>query len=155
MTQSHPRDLETLLICNARYSYLFRQAEELLDIAKQLKVHLPPPLNQHVTVANFRGNTLVLHTSSPTWCTKARYLEQEIIKCLKNSTALKELRHIIVKVSVPSQYPNDEVLLPRPRLSAQTADFLKQTADSVSDPALKATFLAIAELATRKMEKPK
>ena len=123
--------------------HLMRQVHFLANLAGKLQSFLEAPLNRHCVVANYAGETLVLHTDSSAWASKLRYLAPSIKEFMQDECALAGLQTIRIRVSpLPgyTQRSNYKKLLLAPHVSA----VIRQSALSVTDEKLKKALLAIS-----------
>ncbi|MDM8566697.1 DUF721 domain-containing protein [Candidatus Halobeggiatoa sp. HSG11] len=67
-------------------------------INKRFNKSLPPPLNQHCHVANWREKTLIVHTDSSLWATRLRYMTPFLIARWQKELPIFTINKIIVKV---------------------------------------------------------
>ena len=127
--------------------HLLEKAAILDQLTRDLCDALTPPLNQHVSVANIRQNTLVIAADSPAWITKARYQAPVILKLIRQKTGLKQLTKIHFKV-INTQDAESEHYSRQPNMTEGTSLLLESTAKGVTDPALKAAIRRLSRNAT-------
>lgn len=127
------------------FAEIHQRIAHIQTIQQKLKSILPPPLCDHFVVANISRATLVLHTDSPAWAAKLRFSTPEILRCVQKpgttqSDSPKSLRIKVVPVSPKADLPREKI-----RLSATNRLLIKQTANSISDPALRAALLRLSQ----------
>ena len=116
-----------------------RAQSALLAIVRR---HLPGDLARHCVAARCDGERLVLHTDSPVWASRLRFLSAELRSLLK--TDIATLREVKVRLS-PAR-----TVAPRPRRparrSARGAEIVGESAEHTPSAALGE---ALARLARR------
>ncbi len=121
-------------------SQICNHIKKINGLQIKLGEFLGKPPAEHVAVADYRQNTLVLHTDSAAWAAKLRYRTPEILAAFKGD--LPGIRTVRIKV-VPTA-----MLMRIPRralkVSAGTAEGIRQAADQIADPALRSTLHSIA-----------
>lgn len=116
---------------------VLEKAAILDQLTRDLRASLSAPLNQHISVANIRQNTVVIGADSSAWITQARYLAPVILKLIRQKTGLKLLTKIHFKViSAPNN--TSETQSQQPSMSEGTSLLLDSTAKGVTDPSLRA-----------------
>lgn len=145
---TNPRSLHLFLSVGTT-ARLLEYAHQLQTIDAHLAACLDREASAHVRVAHLGNGRLLLHADSTAWSTRLRYLVPQLLRCLRQNTVLADLQHIEVRVT-PSAQPATPVTRPVV-LSADNAAILDSTANSISDPALRA---ALKRLARRGRTKP-
>lgn len=133
------------------------QARKLTFYTGLLREVLPVECIDHVQVANVRDQNLMLITDSPVWTTRLRQLSPQILQHIREhspkysnqSDSNAVIHH--VQISTRYQSSSEEAAASAaskhrqpPSVSNKTAEILKQSADSISDPRLKKALLNIA-----------
>ena len=112
---------------------------------------LPPEFDGHVKVANVRNNSLILVTDSPVWTTRLRQLSSHILQALKDNSSNLPKTQIIHHIQIQTRYqasgspPPQRPVKQKPELSRNTAERLRQSADSIDDPQLKQALARLAK----------
>jgi hypothetical protein len=127
--------------------HLLEKAAILDQLTRELRSSLSAPLNQHVSVANIRQNTLVIGADSSAWITKARYQAPAILELIRQKTGLKQLTKIHFKV-ISAQDAESEYHSRQPSMTEETSLLLESTAKGVTDQALKAAIRRLSRNAT-------
>ena len=114
---------------------ILEKASVLQEINLQLQAFLPTPLNRHITLANVRGDTIVILADSSVWLTKARYQGTEILRFFTQDVGLTKLNKIQFKVQ-----PHTDAAIKPETLgeSGSAAGCLHRASDQLRDPSLKA-----------------
>ena len=118
------------------------EAARLLEkLNFSLRALLPQPMAEHCWAAAIRGQELVLVTDAGTFASQLRYMQHEIIKQL-NAEHRLELKRCRIRISAPRR--EREPQRRRLSLSSESAETLARSAESFSDPELKAALLKLA-----------
>jgi len=136
-----PRSLHLFLSVGTT-ARLLEYAHQLQTLNAHLAACLEREASAHARVAHLGNGRLLLHTDSAAWSTRLRYLVPQLLRCLRQNSALADLQHIEVRVA-PSAQPAVPVTRPVV-LSADNAAILDSTANSISDPALRAALKRLA-----------
>ncbi len=127
---------------------LLNQAERLEHLQRLLESQLQPAAREHCHVASWRDGTLLLVVTDGHWATRLRYQQKRLLAALQGMEAFGNLRRILYKVQPP--------LVPAKRgghaaeLSNSAAESLRDTAEGITDPKLRA---ALERLATHAQDK--
>jgi len=116
---------------------VLEKAAVLDQLTRDLRASLSAPLNQHLSVANIRQNTVVIGADSSAWITQARYLASAILKLIRQKTGLKQLSKIHFKV-ISVQDNTSHTHSQQPSMTQGTSLLLESTAKGVTDPSLRA-----------------
>ncbi len=129
-----------------RLSALVTHAHFLRALELELRAQLPPPLREHVGVANVRDEIIVLFASSPEWLTRLRFALPAIRDYLKRHLKLKAPPHVEIRVALAKDCRGYRASKPPPsrQLSPTTSALLQEVAYGTTDPALQARFLALS-----------
>lgn len=127
--------------------HVLEKAAILDQLTRDLRDSLAAPLNQHVSVANIRQNTLVIAADSSAWVTRARYQAPGILKLIRQKTGLKQLTKIHFKV-IDTRPVEAEVQSRHPSMTEGTSLLLESTAQGIADPVLKAAIRRLSRNAT-------
>jgi hypothetical protein len=129
---------------DSRLSAIMKRASLLRQLTHYLQQSVDAPMNEHLYVANIRGNTLVIGTESAAWLARVRYLGPMILGHMRQKPGLEKLTQIEFKVQpfLAEFHPSETA---RPTLSENTSHILHQAAKEVSDPALKSALLRLSK----------
>ena len=122
---------------------LVQHSGRLNELQRKLVDHLGPPLDQHCRIANYADTTLTLHTDSPAWAAKLRFVTPDILNYMRSHCSLHDIRTVRIRVSLPDTGP-----APVPRrlkLSQEAADHLRAVALSMTDEGLHQSLLKLSE----------
>ena len=134
-----PRALEAL--AGSGLATLVERARWLDALDPLLRQSLPATLADQCRLANVDDKHLVFLVNGPVWKAKLR-LHADALLDAAAAAGLKA-RTLVVKVSLPVPPPQTGVAPTRP-LSEAVRDSLRATAQSVSDPELRAQLLRLA-----------
>lgn len=104
------------------------------------------PLATHARPVRYAGGILYVHVDTPAWASRLRQLQQTLATGLRQIGGLKDLSEIRARV-VPLEGEPRPGPAPRPRsrLSSRVATHIEQSADSITDPLLKAALKRLAQ----------
>lgn len=138
-----PKTISHLLDAASSLRRIRHHIEKLEKLQTELQKGLNFPINQHLTVANYQRETLILHTDSAAWAAKLRFKTPEILAVVKNDPELAEIHAVRIKIK-PVE-PPAPVRRTIPRLSPANAKLLRQTAANVSSGALRSALQALSK----------
>lgn len=104
--------------------------------------HLPH-LGSHCRVAALEQDVLTLHTDSPAWAAKLRFLTADILKIIRDSSTFGSVSTIRVKARPPETKPQPAA--PAAKMSPHTTRLLRDIAETIEDPELRASLLRLSE----------
>ena len=140
-TSRQLNSISELLESSDKLSQLCNHIEQLGKLQIKLLGYLEPPLNEHVIIADYRRKTLVFHADSAAWATKLRYRTPDILELFKDD--LPGIRTIRIKN--PPVETRVQATRRAAGASAGTVDTIRQVADRITDPPLRAALLKIAD----------
>lgn len=115
---------------------LLERAQYLQNLTGILRENIDPVFSSHISVANLRGDTVIITAASPAWLSKIRYLAPVILQMLKQEPGLQGLSNIQFKVQ-PADEPQPQDQTTRHiRLSTSSSEILESAAAGISDPEL-------------------
>jgi hypothetical protein len=122
---------------------LSHRAHELDGLDRQLRQSLPSPLREQVRLADARDGRLVFLAPTSAWASRLRLAQTQLLSAARTLGTRAE--SVIVKVAPLPPIPEEPAI--RKPLSPATADHLRSTAASLSDPEMRALFLSLASIA--------
>lgn len=125
-----------------RLGSLIKRARALAALDIALRQHLPEPLASHCQLGNVHQGTLVFLVDAPVWKAKLR-LHGDILLSAATAAGIPA-RTLTTKVVDPQPAPRSDA--PPPTISARSRQSLRQTAESLDDPELKAILLRLASV---------
>ncbi|ANY88108.1 MULTISPECIES: DUF721 domain-containing protein [Pseudomonas] len=129
---------------------LLNQAERLAHLQRLLESQLQPAARDHCHVASWRDGTLLLVVTDGHWATRLRYQQKRLQRQLQTLEAFGNLQRILFKVQpplVPAKRDGQAV-----ELSSKAAESIRDSAEGIADPKLRA---ALERLATHAQGKDK
>jgi len=127
---------------------LLNQAERLEHLQRLLESQLQPAAREHCHVASWRDGTLLLVVTDGHWATRLRYQQKRLQRQLQALEAFGNLQRILFKVQPrvgATQRPASAI-----QLSESAAQSLRETAEEITDPKLRA---ALERLASHAQDK--
>ena len=139
---SQTSSISDLLESSDTLSRLCKHIQKLNSLQTKLRDYLDPPLKQHVIIADYRQKTLVFHADSAAWATKLRYRTPEILKLFQDD--LPGLQSIRIK-NQPPEAASAQPARRAAKAAPDTVQAMRQVADRIADPSLRAVLLRIAD----------
>ncbi len=121
---------------------LYAKARVIERLQMLLETQLEPAAREHCRVASLREGVLRLIVSDSHWATRMRYQQKRLIRQLQAYTEFATLTKIHCRVQPainPAAAPSR-----RMRRSDVAAEALRETADQVTNPGLKAALERLA-----------
>ena len=125
-----------------------QRAKQLNRLNKAIKTLLPVELGEHCRVANLRSHTLIIQVDNNAWATRLRYHTPQLLKAVHAQLALNQITDIRINIK-----PVAREIVRQGRqihLSRHSAEVIENTAQTTSDPQLRAALLRLAKNASRK-----
>ena len=148
------RQFSELVSSNDQLNKLYHHAKDICALNEKLHKHLAPSLRSHCNVANYSDETLTVNADTSAWASKLRYCIPDILKFAKLQCGLTNLKTVRVRVSLFHHKTNqsktgqskfsDTNSTRKAHLSKKSADFIKNIAESINDPALRKSILKIS-----------
>lgn len=127
---------------------IFAKVQKLEELNKALISFLDPTIQEYCQAANLIGHKLVVLVANGSIATQLRFQSADLIKKFRQHSLLAGVDEIQCKVRPPLA-PSARAT-PRPRgkkmqpLSAETAEIVREMAETISDPKLKEIMERIA-----------
>ncbi|MGQ7815480.1 DUF721 domain-containing protein [Metapseudomonas furukawaii] len=121
---------------------LFTEAQRIDQLQQLLASQLQPAAREHCHVAAWRDGRLLLIVTDGHWATRLRYQQTRLLRQLKAFEAFFGLERIVFKVQPTTGTAKAPVT--EGRLSSTAAESLQATAETVSDPRLRAALERLA-----------
>lgn len=141
-----PKKINKLLQSkNSGIAALITEARKLEFLNNILLDLLPAPLPLHCHLAKINNTTLVIVVDSASWSARLRYSIPDLLAKLKHhSQFFIPIKNIEIKVNPKWDLNTHHVSLKADRISAKTAQCLKETANSIENEAIKKALLKLA-----------
>ncbi|MDF0730748.1 DciA family protein [Pseudomonas entomophila] len=127
---------------------LLNQAERLGHLQRLLESQLQPAAREHCHIASWRDGTLLLVVTDGHWATRLRYQQKRLQRQLQELEAFANLQRILFKVQPPVAAPKHQGQAMA--LSDNAAESLRDTAEGITDPRLRAALERLAAHAKAK-----
>lgn len=129
-------DTADTLLRNQINTLLFK-VKQLLILQKLFDAVIDKNLQPYIKVAAYENNCLTLIVENASISTRLRFIEPDIITNLKKSLELQALESIKCKVRPENQKSDIENKTER-KISKESAELIKQTAEHIKDENIKA-----------------
>lgn len=138
----HPRPLNEFLSCSSQATGIQQRLEEHRQLLRLVRSLLPAPLDHHCLATVLKDERLLLYTDTSAWASRMRFHSRELTRELVAKRI--QIKKISVRVMIQ---PSDRRRKARGmrRLSSENATLIRQTADDLSDPDLKAALQRLAD----------
>ncbi|MCG8294977.1 DUF721 domain-containing protein [Pseudomonas entomophila] len=127
---------------------LLNQAERLEHLQRLLESQLQPAAREHCHVASWKEGTLLLVVTDGHWATRLRYQQKRLQRQLQAMEAFANLSRILFKVQPPlvtAIHTGQGI-----ELSSRAASNIRDSAEGISDPKLRAALERLASHAQGK-----
>jgi hypothetical protein len=154
MRRLKPRSLGNLLNDQRNPSArLLQHGARLQQLTTLVQTLLPAPCGQHCRVANLRDRVLALAADTPAWAARLRFHAPRLRRDLEQQATLRidEIRVLVV----PQENRLERARPGRPDLSHKSAELLRDTAQALFDPPLRAALLRLAQHARNRPASPR
>jgi hypothetical protein len=131
-----PHKVANVLEDGDQLGHLKRMLKKQQALLEQVRKTLPTPLDEHCLHARIDGDRLILHTDSPAWSTGLRFHAPRILKELR--PLAPNLKKTDIRILVEQNIRPAKTL--RSSLPGETARLIRNLADGLADPDLRAAF---------------
>jgi hypothetical protein len=131
-----------LLRTHSTLKGLFEKTRHIERLQALVDTQLEAAAREHCRVASFEGGVLRMVVTGSHWATRLRYQQKRLVRQLQAYDQFATLTKIHCKVQPPLVKKSPPVHTVR--RSKVASEFLQDTADQVSDPALKAALSKLA-----------
>lgn len=136
-----PKSVRHLLKDKPTLKRLEREIGARQTLLADLIAHLPREVGPHCLAAQIDGARLTLHTDSPAWATRLRYLSNQLRSVLE--PAYPELREIRIKVLL-TRATGRRPPQRKPYKSAHAAEVIESSADATAPGPLRDALLRLS-----------
>jgi hypothetical protein len=129
------------------YRQLLKKVSLINTLQNKISGYLDSSMKHQIQVANLIDRALILVTPSSSVATQLRFMVPDLLRKFKQDAELTGIQSIQCKVSPKMLTPERREPPPSPvtRLSSETADIIRSTAESIEDPALRKIMMRISE----------
>ena len=126
------KDLRQFLVRAGVLARVGPAARTLATLTEDIRSRLPAHLAAHVQGCAPRADGVVILADSAAWASQLRYAQGEILQACRQRLGdqIRQVRFKIVPAEAPAEKP------PKPELSPQSRQLLRQAADGVADEKL-------------------
>jgi len=122
---------------------IYEHAKYINELNHKISKLLPVPVNTHCQLANIKHGSATFLADSSAWAARLRFSIPDILKIFHQQLDLQQVKSIRIKVSIPENVPRRTPLI-KPKLSEQSSNLLKNFAESISYPALRASLYKLS-----------
>jgi len=137
-----PRRVTQLLQHDSALKPLYSEIQRQQQLLAQVRKSLPPSLAAHCCGARLDGSVLHLLTDTPVWVSKLRFQAPALLGTLRRRHPA--LASIKVRCDKPQRSAGRRRAVPRARHSNQAAKRVGESAEGISNPALRIALLRLA-----------
>ena len=143
-SDNNPATINDLLSSRSQtLSEIYKHISRVVICQQTLRTELGPPLSEHLDVANFSRESLMLHTDSPAWASRLRFNIQNILNIVRLHCGLIDLKSVRIKVVLRNQ---DNKPAQRLNLVSQnTVKLIETTTRSIKDHKLRTSLSNLAK----------
>lgn len=144
------RQFDQLISSNKQLNNLYTHAKDICALNEKLHNYLAPTLSSHCSIANYSAETLIVNADTSAWASKLRNRIPDILAYARHECGLSKLITVRIRVS-PKQNNTSQSDLSsnastrKASLSLKSAEFIKNVATSIQDPALRESILKISK----------
>lgn len=136
-----PRRLRQLLRHSQGLEKIFREVRLQHQVLADVQALLAPAIAAHCVAAQITRQNLVLHTDSPAWATRLRFLTPQLLSQLRGRyPGLASIRLHLLPQNAAKPTPKRP-----PRHSAHGGELIRAGAATVADPDLRDALERLAE----------
>ncbi|WP_456449311.1 DUF721 domain-containing protein [Thiolapillus sp.] len=131
-----PHKVAEVLEDGDQLGHLKRMLKKQQALLEQVRKILPDPLKAHCLHARIDAQRLILHTDSAAWSTGLRFHAPHILRELK--LLAPNLKQVDIRILLEQDIRPGKNR--RSSLSGETATLIRELADGLADPDLRAVF---------------
>jgi hypothetical protein len=129
--------------------WVFSKLKQLDELNRKVSQYLDANIRNYCQVANLKDGHLMLVTANASIATQIRFQTVDLLKKFKQDPLLQKIQAIHCKVRPPLTWPatSQAFIVPLKKmkpLSHETAEFVREIAESLEDPQLKEVMKRIA-----------
>lgn len=141
------KPMSDLLGQQQKFNRLLPQTKLLSKIQAQLSTLLSGEIAKHCRAESLHNGCLILSVPSSAWATPLRYQTSDILALLRQQSEFASIASIKVQIKLPERQESTQkqtkpALAPLSKSAAMT---IQTTAESISDPKLRAALLKLAK----------
>ncbi|MBD3609325.1 MAG: DUF721 domain-containing protein [Gammaproteobacteria bacterium] len=145
------KQINTLLSKLKQTSHMFKQIEHEKRLTQNLRALLPSPLAENCQAGGIKNDTLIIFTTSAVWASKLRYLIPTLLADFSEHPKFQQVTEINIKINQSTKQPETKgANKNRLTLSMESAELIRQTAESIHDPELRESLLKLSQKGMKK-----
>ncbi len=121
-------------------SHLVQRSRQFQQLARLLQKDLPVQCH----IINIKKSEIVVHVPNATIATYLRFQTPTLIATWQHYPLFSELQVIKIRVRFPVSLSSQQKVLPKRSMTTQTAQYLIETANTITHPQLKACLLKLS-----------
>lgn len=132
---------------NNSLAHLINRSKQFNQLTNFVKQFIAVELQPHCRVYDYKNNCLILATASSHWHLRLSYEVPNLLSHLRTNKGLYDLASIKIIVQPENnliETQNNNKLKIERKFSSDSANLIKDTARSISDPNLKQQLLSLA-----------
>lgn len=122
---------------------LYQRSLDLIKLQESLRHEIGTPLGEHLYLANFSQDSIIIFTDSPAWAAKLRFKTTRILEIAKNITGLTRLKTVRIRID-PGLITDRENEKPA-AISFATSELLRKVADNINDTDLQRSLVRLSQ----------
>jgi hypothetical protein len=122
---------------------LYKRSLAIIELQESIRLELGPPLNQHLYVANFSPDTIIIFTDSPAWASKLRFHTAGILGIAKNKLGFKDLETVRIRINpmLITATRSEKAIT----MSPVTTQLLRRVAENINDTKLRTSLFQLSK----------
>jgi hypothetical protein len=122
---------------------LYQRSLHLIKLQESLRHEIGTPLGEHLYLANFSQDTIIIITDSPAWATKLRFKIPGILEIAKNITGQTSLKTVRIRIDpgLICDNSNEKPVA----ISPATSELLRKVAENINDTELQRSLVRLSQ----------
>lgn len=129
---------------NPRLHSLLQQAQNLSQLQALVHQYLAPAAREQLRLGGYENGLLTLVLNDAAWATRLRYQQEQLVQQLRQHDPFAGLLRIRLKVRPASNHP-EPAETERRYLTANASEHIRQSAEQIEDPQLRAALKRLAQ----------
>lgn len=124
---------------------IFAKVKMLEELNARVSTYLDDSLKRYCQVANLSQHRLILLVANGSTATQLRFLTPDLLRKFKTDPQLVHIQEIQIKVRPLQSERRTMKKTHKPTISQQSAEIVREIAESIEDPKLREALLRIAK----------
>jgi len=122
---------------------LYQRSLHLIKLQESLRHKIGTPLGEHLYLANFSQDTIIIITDSPAWATKLRFKTTRILEIAKSITGQTSLKTVRIRIDpgLLADSGNEKPVA----ISPATSILLRKVAENINDTELQRSLVRLSQ----------